>query len=82
MVDDVDPENPRPEGHYPRFKNNEWHYVPDELAQTISLGPAGDGEEGEQVDLDRAVPNPRGEPCHKYCWAEYTGAPEWFSGHV
>jgi len=25
--DDVDPENPRPEGHYPRFADNEWHYV-------------------------------------------------------
>ena len=38
----VDPENPRPEGHYPRFKANTWHYVPDELSQTISLGPLGD----------------------------------------
>jgi hypothetical protein len=31
--DNVDPENPRPSGHYLRFCNNEWHYVPDELAQ-------------------------------------------------
>ena len=132
--DDVDPENPRPRGHYPRFRGNEWHYVPDELAQTISLGPAGDGEPGqdwvltytperrnpddrekvlvrltpralhelwvevkdldvedrqmghraecdlcgEMVDLDRAIPNARGEPCHKRCWSEYTGAPQWF----
>jgi hypothetical protein len=45
--DDVDPENPRPRGHYPRFADNEWHYVPDELARTISLGPGGDGEEGQ-----------------------------------
>ncbi|WP_250864840.1 hypothetical protein [Halorientalis regularis] len=45
--DDVDPKDPRPEGHYPRFASNEWHYVPDELAQTISLGPAGDGEPGQ-----------------------------------
>jgi phosphatidylserine/phosphatidylglycerophosphate/cardiolipin synthase-like enzyme len=45
--DDVDPANPRPHGHYPRFDDNEWHYVSDELAQTISLGPAGDGEEGQ-----------------------------------
>jgi hypothetical protein len=108
------------------------------LAQTISLGPGGDGEEGQdwvltytpeerdksdrekvlvrltpralhelyietkdlsndarmhgysaecdlcgnQVDLDRAIPNPRGEPCHKHCWAEYTGAPDWFANHV
>ncbi len=42
--DDVDPENPPLVGHYPRFRDNEWHYVPDELAQTISLGPGGDGE--------------------------------------
>lgn len=46
-TDDVDPENARPEGHYPRFKANTWHYIPDELAQTISLGPAGDGERGQ-----------------------------------
>lgn len=45
--DNVDPENPRPAGHYARFRDNEWHYVPDELAQTISLGPGGDGEEGQ-----------------------------------
>ena len=35
-----------------------------------------------QVDLDRTIRNPRGEPCHKHCWAEYTGASEWFSDHV
>lgn len=136
--EEIDPENPRPEGHYPRFADNEWHYIPDELAQTISLGPAGDGEPGqdwvlsytpeardendrktilvrltprslhelyvetkgldaetrqmghraecdlcgEMVDLDRAIPNSRGEACHKRCWAEYTGAPDWFSDYV
>ena len=37
---------------------------------------------GEQVNLDRAIPNPRGEPCHKHCRAKYTGVPEWFSDHV
>lgn len=47
MSNDVDPENPRPEGHYPRFRDHTWHYVPDELAQTISLGPGGDGEPGQ-----------------------------------
>ena len=132
---DVDPKNPRPEDHYPRFRDNEWHYVPDELTQTISLGPGGDEEEGqdwvltytpekqdpddrekvlvrltpralhelyievkdlsvetrqmghraecdlcgEMVDMDRAIPNQRGEPCHKHCWSEYTGSPDWFS---
>jgi hypothetical protein len=45
--DAVDPEDARPEGHYPRFRSNPWHYVNDELARTISLGPGGDGEEGQ-----------------------------------
>ena len=112
--------------------------VPEEIAQTISLDPGGDGEEGqdwvlaytpekrdpddrekvlvrltpralhelyievkdldvetrqmghrvesdlcsEMVDLDRAIPNARGEACHKRCWAEYTGAPDWFSDYA
>jgi len=43
----VNPKDPRPKGHYPRFADNEWHYVPDDLAQTISLGPGGNGEEGQ-----------------------------------
>ena len=37
---------------------------------------------GEMVDLDEAIPNDRAEPCHKRCWAEYVGAPDWFSDHV
>ena len=49
--DDVDPEDPRPEGHYPRFANNEVALRADELAQTISLGPAGDGEPGQDWAL-------------------------------
>lgn len=131
--DDVDPENARPDGHYPRFNSNEWHYVPDELAQTISLGPGGNGEEGqdwvlsytperrnkehrqkefirltpralqelytetknlspdarqaghsgecdlcgESVPMDKAVPNPRGEPVHRRCYVDAYGGPEW-----
>lgn len=136
--DDVDPEHPRPKGHYPRFADNEWHYIPDELAQTISLGPAGDGERGqdwvltytpeerdesdrekvlvrltpralhelyietksldietrqmghraecdlcgEMVDLERAIPDGQGEPCHRRCWADAYGAPEWFTDYL
>jgi len=38
--DDVDPENPRPKGHYPRFVDNEWHYVPDD-PRTDDLARAG-----------------------------------------
>jgi len=135
--DDVDPEDARPEGHYPRFKGNEWHYVPSELAQTISLGPAGDGEPGQDwvltytpemrdesdrekvlvrlspralqeiyvetrgltpddrqaghsaecdlcgdsVALDEAVPNPRGEPVHRYCYVDAYGGPEWLKDY-
>lgn len=130
---DVDPEDARPRGHYPRFADNEWHYVPDELAETISLGPAGDGEDGQDwvlsytperheeddrekvlvrltpralhelyieaknlspearqaghsaecdlcgdtVPMDKAVPNPRGEPVHRRCYVDAYGGPEW-----
>jgi len=34
------------------------------------------------VDMDCEIPNQRGESCHKHYWAEYTGAPGWFSDHV
>jgi len=49
----------------------------------IERGLAGinvtlDGEV-EMVDLDRAIPNARGEACHKHCWADYVGAPDWFA---
>jgi hypothetical protein len=37
---------------------------------------------GDQVGLDEAIPNQRGKPCHKHCWGEYTGAPDWFSDYV
>ena len=47
MTEDVNPEDARPEGHYPRFDSNDWHYVPNDLARSISLGPAGDGEPGQ-----------------------------------
>jgi hypothetical protein len=138
MSEEIDPENPRPKGHYPRFADNEWHYVPDELAQTISLGPAGDGEPGQDwvltytperrddadrekvlvrltpralhelyietkgldvetrqmghraecdlcgdmVDFERAIPNGQGGPCHRRCWAEAYGAPDWFTDYL
>ena len=32
---------------YPRFLDNEWHCIPDELARSISLVPVGDGGEGQ-----------------------------------
>lgn len=135
--DDVDPENPRPEGHYPRFRNNEWHYIPDDLARSISLGPGEDGQEGQDwvltftpeqrdpddrekvlvrltpralhelyietkdlspdarqaghtaecdlcgnsVPLEKAVPNPRGEPVHRHCYADAYGGPAWLTDY-
>jgi len=33
---------------------------------------------GEQVDFDRAIPDGKGEPCHRRCWADAYGAPDWF----
>lgn len=33
---------------------------------------------GDQVDLDRAIPDGQGGPCHRECWAEAFGAPDWF----
>lgn len=133
--DDVDPENPRPSGHYPRFRDNTWYYVPDDLAQTVALGPGEDGQEaqdwvltftperrdpddrekvlvrltpralqelyvetkdlspdarqaghtaecdlcGDQVPLEKAVPNPRDEPVHRRCYVEAYGGPDWLS---
>lgn len=131
--DDVDPEDPRPEGHYPRFRDNTWYYVPDELARSISLGPGEDGQEGQdwvltftperrneddrekvlvrltpralhelyievkglspdvrqaghtaecdfcgqQVDLEKAIPNKREEPVHRHCYRDAYGGPGW-----
>ena len=48
MTEDVDPENPQPVGHPEKFRSNLWHYIPDELANTIMLGrPSADSEPGD-----------------------------------
>lgn len=47
MTEDVNPDGPRPTGHFGRFRANTWHYIPPELARSISLGPATDGEPGD-----------------------------------
>lgn len=44
---DVDPNDPRPRGHYGRFRDAPWYYVNDALAETILLGPATDAEPGD-----------------------------------
>lgn len=132
---DIDPEDPRPEGHYHVEADSTWYYVPDNLARNIAAGPATDAEPGddwvlsftaawrgdaerervcvrltpralhelyvevkdigadtrqaghsaacglcgESVDLDRAIPNGQGNPCHRRCWADAYGAPDWFT---
>jgi len=62
--DEVDPSNPRPRGHYGRFRDSPWYYVSDDLSKTVALGPLGDpGEdwvlsftaEGETDDDREAV---------------------------
>jgi hypothetical protein len=55
------PEDPRPEGHYPRFQSNPWHYVPNELARTISLGPGGDELSVSRQAADRRLRNLRSD---------------------
>jgi hypothetical protein len=46
-TDDVDPTDPRPAGHYGRFRDDTWYYVGDDLASTVMLGPATDAEPGD-----------------------------------
>jgi hypothetical protein len=135
--DDVDPTNPRPKGHYGRFRDSPWYYVNDELAQTFILGPATDAEPGddwilsftgegvteadrervcvrltpralhelyietkdlspdarqaghtaecdlcgESVPLEKAIPNPRQEPVHRYCYVDAYGGPTWLEDY-
>ncbi len=129
MSKEVDPAAPRPTGHFGRFRSNPWHYVPEALARSISLGPATDGEPGDDwvltytpdqrdkadretvlvrlspralhelyvetkdcspearqtghtaecdlcgdsVPLEKAVPNPRGDPVHRRCYVDAYG---------
>lgn len=46
-TDAVDPEDPRPAGHYDRFRTSPWYYVSDDLDRTVRLGPATDGDPGD-----------------------------------
>lgn len=36
---------------------------------------------GDSVALDEAVPNPRGEPVHRYCYVDAYGGPEWLKDY-
>lgn len=62
MVDDVDPENPRLDGHYHVDRDADWFYVDDELASTIALGPATDGEPGDDRVLTLSAATSEGDP--------------------
>jgi len=33
------------------FRNNEWHYIPEELLRSISISPVVDGEPGQDLVL-------------------------------
>ena len=36
---------------------------------------------GESVPLEKAVPNPRGEPVHRRCYVDAYGGPEWLKDY-
>jgi len=62
MSDDVDPEDPRPNGHYHVDRDAEWYYVDDDLAGTIALGPATDGEPGDDWVLTLSAATSDNDP--------------------
>ncbi|ELZ48780.1 hypothetical protein C463_00425 [Halorubrum californiense DSM 19288] len=89
MGDDVDPEDPRPDGHYHAHRNAEWYHIDGDLAGTIALGPATDGEPGDDWVLTLLAATPDGDPdaaervaVRLTPWALhelYIGAPEEFA---
>lgn len=62
MGNDVDPEDPRPDGHYHVDRDAEWYYVDDDLAGTVALGPATDGEPGDDWMLTLSAAMSDGDP--------------------
>ena len=62
MADDVDPGNLRPDGHYHVDRDADWFYVDAELASTIALGPATDGEPGDDWVLALSAAMSEGDP--------------------
>jgi hypothetical protein len=61
VSDDVDPEDPRPDGHYHIDRDADWFYVDDELASTIALGLATNGEPGDDWVLTLSAATPDGD---------------------
>lgn len=66
-TNDVNWSDPRPAGHYPRFRDAPWYYISDKF-----------GICGEQVDLEKAWPDNRKRPCHPDCWGDAFGEPSWY----
>ena len=62
MGDDVDPEDPRPDGHYHVDRDADWYYVDDDPAGTIALGPATDGEPGDDWVLTLSAATSDNDP--------------------
>nr|WP_248299517.1 hypothetical protein [Halorhabdus amylolytica] len=62
IADNVDPEDPRPSGHYHVDRDAEWFFVDDDLAETIALGPATDGEPGDDWVLTLSATTSEEDP--------------------
>jgi len=77
-TEDVDPEHPRPAGHYGRFRGAPWYYVSDDLASTVMLGPATDAEPGDDWILSFSAEGATGVNQHRRertpdCWLRPRG---------
>ena len=66
-TEDVDPEHPRPAGHYGRFRGAPWYYVSDDLASTVMLGPATDAEPGDDWILSFSAEGRTEEDRERVC---------------
>jgi len=77
-TEDVDSENPRPAGHYRRFRGTPRYYLSDDLASTVMLGPAADAKPGDDwmLSLGRAANRggPRAGVCSPHSPGETTHA--------
>lgn len=67
MTEDVDPDDPRPAGHYGRFRNAPWYYVSDGLASTVMLGPATDADPGDDWILSFSAEGRTDEDRERVC---------------
>jgi hypothetical protein len=64
----------------PRSLNQLYYEVKDISADSRQTGHSAECALcGQQADLEQAIPDGDGEPCHRECWADAFGAPEWFT---